>query len=102
MATEQNKFTYDEVFLAYKKLKNYYYTDNTSLFIKQRIAEFESDIAFGEELEESLALKFNEGLTLLYGPKSRIFKYLKEVIDSKVTTKLLVVKKLNLLTKRTN
>src|SRR5690606_10134305 len=102
MATEQNKFTYDEVFLAYKKLKNYYYTDNTSLFIKQRIAEFESDIAFGEEFEESLASKFNEVLTLLNAPKSRIFKYLKEVIDCKVTPKSLVEKKVNLLTNRTN
>src|SRR5690606_20759076 len=102
MATEQNKFTYDEVFLAYKKLKNYYYTDNTSLFIKRRIAEFEANIAFGEEFEDSIAAKFNEVLTLLNAPKSRIFKYLKEVIGCKVTPKSLVEKKRNLLTNRTN
>jgi len=32
---EKDKFTYEEVFSAYKKLKNYYYHDNTSLFIKK-------------------------------------------------------------------
>lgn len=32
----------DQVFNAYKKLKHYYYYDNTSILIKEKIAEFES------------------------------------------------------------
>src|SRR6185312_2899740 len=37
-------FTTQEVFLAYKKLKHYYYYDNTSLFIRQCIVEFEKSV----------------------------------------------------------
>ena len=32
-----------QAYEAYRKLKNYFYYDNTSLFIRQQIAEFESD-----------------------------------------------------------
>lgn len=96
-----NKFTRDEVFLAYKKLKNYYYTDNTSLFIKQRIAEFEADIEFGNKFEESLEERLNRVVTLLNSPEKEILKYLEEEINCKVTPKSLVEKKGNLLTNRT-
>lgn len=96
------KFTYEEVFIAYKKLKNYYYNDNTSLFIKQRIADFENEIGYDEDLEESLRKKFDEVLSLINSSKVKIVKYLKEVIDCKVTPKSLSEKRRNLLTNRTN
>lgn len=35
-------FNEDIIFSAYKKLKHYFYYDNTSLLIKQRISEFET------------------------------------------------------------
>jgi len=41
---EKYFFSKEEVFSAYKKLKHYFYYDNTSLFIRQRIADFESNI----------------------------------------------------------
>ncbi|MDQ1150328.1 hypothetical protein QE382_002312 [Sphingobacterium zeae] len=99
---EQNKFTYEEVFLAYKKLKNYYYNDNTSLFIKQRIAEFEEEIEYGENFERSLSIKFKSVLKILNSSNSKICNYLREVIGCKVTPKSLLGKKGNLLTNRTN
>lgn len=98
----QNEFTYEEIFIAYKKLKNYYYNDNTSLFIKQRIAEFEEDIKYGEDLEESLKARFNKVLLLLNSAKINIENYLKEEIDFKVTPKSIIGKRGNLLTNRTN
>lgn len=39
----ENKFELAEIEEAYKKLKHYYYFDNTSLFIRKRISDFESD-----------------------------------------------------------
>lgn len=97
-----DKFTYEEVFLAYKKLKNYYYNDNTSLFIKQRISEFEEEIEFGDNFEESLSSKFNEVVSLLNSSENKIFKYLQKSIECKVTPKSLAEKKRNVLTNRTN
>lgn len=38
-----NKITYQQAYEAYRKLKNYFYFDNTSLFIRNQIAEFERD-----------------------------------------------------------
>ncbi len=35
--------TYQQAYEAYRKLKNYFYFDNTSLFIRRQIAEFERD-----------------------------------------------------------
>ncbi len=99
---DQSKFTYEEVFFAYKKLKNYYYNDNTSLFIKQRIAEFEEGIEYGEDFEESLKAKFNDVLLLLNSPKTKIVNYLRDVIGCKVTPKSIIGKRGNLLTNRTN
>lgn len=97
-----SKFTYEEVFIAYKKLKNYYYNDNTSLFIKQRIADFEKIIEYENNFEESLKSKFDEVLSLINSPKVNIVKYLRKVIDCKVTPKSVIGRKGNLLTNRTN
>ena len=37
-------FSAEEIFAAYKKLKHYFYYDNTSLFIREKIASFEKTI----------------------------------------------------------
>ncbi len=96
-----DKFTFEEVFLAYKKLKNYYYNDNTSLFIKERIADFENDIAFGEDFEESLNEKFKDIVDLL-NSKKRLSDFIKSEINYRVTPKSLMVRQRNVLTNRTN
>ena len=40
----KNKITSDDLFLAYRKLKNNFYYDNNSLYARKRIADFESQI----------------------------------------------------------
>lgn len=37
-------FTYQDIYEAYRKLKSYFYYDNTSLFIRKQIADFETDL----------------------------------------------------------
>lgn len=39
----QTAIDYQQAYEAYRKLKNYFYFDNTSLFIRKQIAEFERD-----------------------------------------------------------
>jgi hypothetical protein len=38
-----------QAYEAYRKLKNYFYFDNTSLFIRHQIAEFERDFYPAQE-----------------------------------------------------
>lgn len=40
-----DKFTLQEVFIAYKRMKNYFYYDNNNLFVRNRIADFEDGIS---------------------------------------------------------
>lgn len=44
-----NPFSPDEVFLAYKKAKHFFYYDNANLLEKKKIAEFEEELFFNEE-----------------------------------------------------
>jgi hypothetical protein len=46
------EFTIKDVFTAYKKLKHYYYYDNTTLFIREKIADFEYELFDGKSIEE--------------------------------------------------
>ncbi|EHO14582.1 RNA-dependent RNA polymerase family protein [Myroides odoratimimus] len=43
---EQQWFEKEEIFLAYKKLKHYYYYDNTNILMRKKIAEFEEEVFF--------------------------------------------------------
>ena len=49
-----------EIYEAYRKLKSYFYYDNTSHFARKRIAEFESNLQFEDDSKES----FKKGFTL--------------------------------------
>lgn len=43
---EDQFVTLQDIYSAYRKFKNYYYYDNSNLFIRQQIAEFEKDLDF--------------------------------------------------------
>ena len=58
-------FTPIEVFSAYKKLKHYFYYDNTSLFIRKTIAEFESRIEEKREDDETYEAAFWRRINLI-------------------------------------
>lgn len=45
-------FSIDIIFSAYRKLKHYFYYDNTSLLIKHRLSKFESENIKGDKLDE--------------------------------------------------
>ena len=63
----ESLFTNDIIFSAYKKFKHYFYYDNTSLLIKQRISKFEDQKLLGnsiEEIKDSLHLLMNPILNL--------------------------------------
>lgn len=63
--------TYQQIFTAYKKLKNYYYYDNTSLYARKTIADFESsfyvDNSEDEEFNTQLKTKFKSLLMIVNG-----------------------------------
>lgn len=44
MENIKTDFTYQDIYEAYRKLKSYFYYDNTSLFIRKQIADFETDL----------------------------------------------------------
>ena len=56
--------TYQQAYEAYRKLKNYFYFDNTSLFIRRQIAEFERDFhpAQGEVVVKEIFEKKLQGV----------------------------------------
>ncbi|MCF8453974.1 MAG: hypothetical protein K9G42_12265 [Pedobacter sp.] len=61
----ENIFSNIDVLSAYKKLKHYFYYDNTSLFIRKRIAEFEKAIELEVTAEKSYNEVLDEKLTLI-------------------------------------
>ncbi len=56
------EFTYQDLYEAYRKLKSYFYYDNTSLFIRKQISDYEfelvkqpiecNDVEFKKRFEE--------------------------------------------------
>lgn len=38
------EFTYQDLYEAYRKLKSYFYYDNTSLFIRKQISDYEFEL----------------------------------------------------------
>lgn len=46
-------FTLQDIYLAYRRFKNYYYYDNSNLFIRAQIAKFESGLNFSMNAEAS-------------------------------------------------
>lgn len=75
---------------AYRKLKNYFYFDNTSLFIRKQIAEFEHDF-YGEKdvpgVKKIMESKLNGVLKVINDNDDELLdKYLKK-IDFKYYTK---------------
>lgn len=72
-------FTRDIVFSAYKKLKHYYYYDNTSLLIRQKISEFEALILKGKNLDNIKTELFNLVIPILNLDKIEAQEYFKGV-----------------------
>lgn len=54
----------DDIFNAYKKLKSYAYYDNSNLFLRQQIAEFEY-----ENIDQKLNSLYDKLLSLIYVPE---------------------------------
>lgn len=46
MAKMEEKFTDTDIEEAYKKFKTYFYYDNSNLFMRRKIAEFETNENF--------------------------------------------------------
>lgn len=46
-------FTLQDIYIAYRRFKNYYYYDNCNLFIRNQIAEFEKSLEFKNSAEAS-------------------------------------------------
>lgn len=44
MSNTKTEFTYQDIYEAYRKLKSYFYYDNTSLFVRKQISDFEADL----------------------------------------------------------
>ena len=42
-------FNKDEIFLAYKKVKHFFYYDNANLLEKKKISNFENELFFSNE-----------------------------------------------------
>ncbi len=94
-------FTLDEVFSAYKKLKHYVYYDNTSLFIKKMISDFEDarDVAINDELYihkklEKLVVDINEK------SEDAWLEYFQENISYRITPKEFAKKQKTILTNK--
>lgn len=61
------KFTYQDIYNAYRKLKNYYYYDTNTLSIRYQICEFESKMGLNAETtEEELISKLKSSFKPLY------------------------------------
>lgn len=98
-------FTAIEVFSAYKKFKHYFYYDNTSLFIRHRIAEFEKAIELtkgnDESFNDAFWKKMHE-ISELINKKGVVFwkDYLNKSIGFRITPKAFEKIKSNILTNR--
>lgn len=57
----------DQIFNAYKKLKHYYFYDNSTLFVREKLAQFEAEVFKTDTdidaLKKSLYDKVNEAIT---------------------------------------
>jgi hypothetical protein len=97
-------FTKDEIYSAYRKLKHYYYYDNTSLFLRQQIVSFEDEIdnakgnrSFKEAFDEwstKLASELNDKT----GKQWQVF--FRQKIGFKITPKSLKRSSFSYLTNR--
>ena len=83
-----------EIYEAYRKLKSYFYYDNTSHFARKRIAEFESNLQFEDDSKESFkkgfSLAMSEILTVVNKNKGweKVWKkWLKEDVDCVILPK---------------
>lgn len=91
--------TYQQAYEAYRKLKNYFYFDNTSLFIRRQIAEFERDFYLSQSEDEVKALLKNklEGVLKVLNEKNdqqlddylnkMTFRYYTKTVESEVESK---------------
>lgn len=60
-------FSYQDIFNAYRKMKDYYYFDTNSLSIRYRISEFEASFGLnGDMTVEQLADRLRIALQPLY------------------------------------
>lgn len=61
------KFSYQDIYNAYRKLKNYYYYDTNTLSIRYQICEFESKMGINAKTtEEELISKLKSSFEPLY------------------------------------
>jgi len=101
----ENLFSTLDILSAYKKLKHYFYYDNTSLFVRKRISDFEKSIeqnvsnekSFDQALQERL-----EAMAIDISNKSKLWwrRYLENAISYKVTPKSFFKMPISLLTNR--
>jgi hypothetical protein len=102
---EQLDFTEAEVFKAYKKLKHYFYYDNTSLFIREKIAEFENEIESNSDHPNYESAFRNRMRTIASNLNRKPIKfwqnYFEQKIDYRITPKSLHKKQSLVLTNRT-
>ncbi|MGF7039738.1 reverse transcriptase domain-containing protein [Mucilaginibacter lappiensis] len=97
-----DEFYPEEVFSAYKKLKHYYYYDNTSLFLRQRIAQFEDEIDKScDNMDFNDAfVKWTEKFATQLNTKKNWKAYFTKNIEYKLTPKSFKKKTYSYLTNR--
>lgn len=93
-----NPLTKDQIFNAYKKLKHYYYYDNSSILMREKLAKFEEK-TFNEsqdilEIKNKLYEKINAYCEKIKNPRSKILNKIK--ID--LLPKKILEEKLNIIT----
>jgi len=103
----ENIFTVQDVFSAYKKLKHYYYYDNTSLFIRKRIADFEMELhsnndspLFNKDYQINARLEgfFQRIVDIVNGDLDNIKVYIEKNVNYKITPKSFHLKKTDFIT----
>ena len=98
-------FTADDIFSAYKKLKHYFYYDNTSLFIRRKIAEFEKSIeacGAGDSFNDKLWAKMDSIANAINSHNSEYWlAYFKDHISYCITPKTFHKQPSSLLSNRT-
>ena len=84
-----SNYLQQKIYEAYRKLKNYYYYDNTSLFTRIRLAEFEEDLNNLKEKKFKAAFinKTSDLLAIINNDDSELLDSLLDRIDFKILPK---------------
>lgn len=92
-------FSDRDLLAAYKKLKHYYYHDNTSLYVRQKIAAFEASIDAGADFEAAFLNKMAELAKMISSISLQEFKgTLAQSLGYRITPKSFKKKRTNIIT----